>query len=179
MSSYRNETVLNLQQLIYDFERKLKSTKLVIKDYTGYPIHILLYNNTEKYLILQRYGETNLMIGSAVAAAVILILSLIKVEIEVKLKCWKKKALAKSCKVYPENGVDVERRPCSNLRANEMANLDRQLESIISNAMDQLKNLLRQAQNENRASSYSLDVNESILPKSATVPVKALYDAPI
>lgn len=48
--------MLNPRQLIYEFERKLATKKLAIKDYTGYPIQILLYNNIPK----SSYGETKM-----------------------------------------------------------------------------------------------------------------------
>ena len=77
VSSYYNESVINIQRPIETFLQRLKGTKVLVKDPTNYPIHLLPIDNTIKYIIIPNYDKSIFKKAPPIAAAVILILAVI------------------------------------------------------------------------------------------------------
>ena len=101
VSSYYNETVIDIHSRISKYLTSLKSLKVAIKNKNNYPIHILPIDDKHKFLILPAYEDEDLIPNLAVAALVILILSVIKIEVCAKIKSWQQNALRKRAVVYP------------------------------------------------------------------------------
>ena len=131
ISSYFNETVINVQQLIGDFNRRLYGNNLAFKDANNYPIHILRIDNQKKFIIIPAYDETFMKVWSPVMATAIVILVVLYFEISACIKSCLKRGWAKEAAVFPQGtSTESSQLPTAN-------DVNGQLKAI-ENAMDEI-----------------------------------------
>ena len=91
VSSYCNESVINIQDLTSQFMVKLATNNLAVKNQNNYPIHILPIGNKMKFIIIPDYDETWMKMWTPVVATIIVILAVISSEIKIRIKAWRKR----------------------------------------------------------------------------------------
>ena len=173
ISSYFNETVIDVQQLIGKFTDKLAGNKLAFKDSNNYPIHILPIDNPYKFIIIPGYDETFMKVWSPVVATVILILVILQFEIRACIKsCLKRRSTNKVAILpsAPQNLAGVD---------NEIKAIEKAIDEIGLNLRAIAKSQAQKSANNLPAGSYQVESGHLFLNPQTQIPEKASYAPPI
>ena len=176
VSSYCNETVIDIDKPIDIFLQRLTTTKAAVKDPTNYPIHLLPIDNKIKYIIIPHYDETILKKAPPIAATVILVLVVIYCEITTRIKAWKKRSLVKKTAIFP---LLTENELYSN-KLSVVDNFDEELKAI-EKALDKARKRIDNIQARKGSFQkliYQVQSDSHFLNQLA-IPEKAPYVPPI